>query len=1038
MEIPAPRKVKTAPRKVKYPCGKCRKECISNCIACDGCNQWFHTGCECLLSADFAFLESTSLSYLCSSCCKTPDGLFDFGLSLKRLEKSVLDGNLSEAARLEKVLLRFYPMETSRAEFDNWGLSRDHVALGLLGQNWKGLQGTAPIAVSGDGNCLFNSLSMAIFGNQTHATELRVRTSIELCLNQEYYKRENADNRFDDFAPTLEEAVSKCPKNGEWACIWDMHAASTVIGAPIISVYPVVNGPTDETIRVLNRTLNPRESKNRQNPVTIMWSGPQHNPDRLWTANHFVPLLKWDSDSNHENAYDPNVYSLADLDDFPPLSRSTLSPPQIRVKKGRTKAMKMAPPNNDHTYIKQENPQIDHIDLVGSPSVDIDLSPPGSPSVDLDPSPRGCPSVDLGLSPSRCDQSVNSQNENTTEMNDSQSELDITEISVSHPYQNPSENGLDGKFLRSDSQLDMIKEANTDLMSIPKGIKENVFFLLNDDKNIARRNSGRYSDYPDDCGAWDSGKSVTKHDYFLQSPTGYQFIKRRKDGTYFKLEKKKEIDLCPQPCEDQIIKMTRQYSVLKRDPKYKRRITWFRSTPPIKIAFVEYVGSYPPNIPHGNSKKTSAPYRRLNLKQKSIIGEEVNKGSAPRVIKEAVRSQLPDEGISLKTAQNARYAFQKENDPRDRQNIADEILSVMNMVYEEKYKKYIREVLYTTPNKPPSVICYTNEQIISLKSAVANGGIIGIDRTFNTSACYITVLTFKNQNVLRSTTGEPPIMFGPIYLHWEASTHSYHRFLSHIQSLLGDIDTSKIVFGTDGEITLVNAVKTCFPYSTHTLCTEHLEKNVQHHLVRHMSTKESGRIVNLIFNREYGLLAKDSEIAYSEAENEILGIYSNTYLVRYLAKLRNSIFLARQKLSFIPKFWTNNNNESINNIIKLKLDWKPHEMPSLIKKMMEIEKPQTLNIRDALHNIGDFTLAPWAKVLAVTDEVWQVMGEPQKLRRLERCLALKNPAHSNLISASNANFNVPKVAKVAKKPGQTKRVKSCKTKTISNKKPRIT
>jgi hypothetical protein len=34
-----------------------------------------------------------------------------------------------------------------------------------------------------------------------------------------------------------------------------MHAASTVIGKPIKSVYPVVNGPADMNIKVLNNHI---------------------------------------------------------------------------------------------------------------------------------------------------------------------------------------------------------------------------------------------------------------------------------------------------------------------------------------------------------------------------------------------------------------------------------------------------------------------------------------------------------------------------------------------------------------------------------------------------------------------------------------------------------------------------------------------------------------------------------------------------------------------------------------------------------------
>ena len=41
---------------------------------------------------------------------------------------------------------------------------------------------------TGDGNCLFNSASLAICRNESLASELRLRTSIELARNSDFYK----------------------------------------------------------------------------------------------------------------------------------------------------------------------------------------------------------------------------------------------------------------------------------------------------------------------------------------------------------------------------------------------------------------------------------------------------------------------------------------------------------------------------------------------------------------------------------------------------------------------------------------------------------------------------------------------------------------------------------------------------------------------------------------------------------------------------------------------------------------------------------
>ena len=107
---------------------------------------------------------------------------------------------------------------------------------------------------------------------------------------------------------------------------------------------------------------------------------------------------------------------------------------------------------------------------------------------------------------------------------------------------------------------------------------------------------------------------------------------------------------------------------------------------------------------------------------------------------------------------------------------------MLNKKYEDA--TFVKEVLTTTNTKPPNVILYAEEQMISLRSSIKNGCIIGIDRTFNVGACYLTVTTFRNRNIIKNESNEPPIMLGPMYLHWDGTYHTYQRFLSHLQGQL--------------------------------------------------------------------------------------------------------------------------------------------------------------------------------------------------------------------------------------------------------------
>ena len=49
----------------------------------------------------------------------------------------------------------------------------------------------------------------------------------------------------------------------------------------------------------------------------------------------------------------------------------------------------------------------------------------------------------------------------------------------------------------------LFKVATTQTVDcIPQGVKENVYFVINDTENRKRRQNKKYSEYPDDCGAW--------------------------------------------------------------------------------------------------------------------------------------------------------------------------------------------------------------------------------------------------------------------------------------------------------------------------------------------------------------------------------------------------------------------------------------------------------------------------------------------------------------------------------------------------------
>jgi hypothetical protein len=127
---------------------------------------------------------------------------------------------------------------------------------------------------------------------------------------------------------------------------------------------------------------------------------------------------------------------------------------------------------------------------------------------------------------------------------------------------------------------------------IPQGVKENVYFVINDTEN--RRQNKIYSEYPDDCGAWQKGKNSSKSHDFILTGDSLTFVVK-KGGEYCKEVKKSFIPLDPPPEPSSVVVVKMKYSSLLRDLNHKKRVTWFDMSPELPVADVEYIGSYTTN-----------------------------------------------------------------------------------------------------------------------------------------------------------------------------------------------------------------------------------------------------------------------------------------------------------------------------------------------------------------------------------------------------------------------------------------------------------
>ena len=306
---------------------------------------------------------------------------------------------------------------------------------------------------------------------------------------------------------------------------------------------------------------------------------------------------------------------------------------------------------------------------------------------------------------------------------------------------------------------------------------------------------------------------------------------------------------------------------------------------------VEYIGSFPSEICcHGNSPTSESEYVRSKPEVIATV-RDLTKTMQP---KEAYQSMvLNNEETAprnLKQVQNIKYSSNNSDHDKSgsRKNFADDFQALLNMMPDSKF---IQEV-FQTRGKPPCVLLYESTQIQDMERLASNnnsGFVIGVDRTFNLGPCFLTLLVFSNQDLVRKGTDTSPLILGPLFLHSDASYETYHKLFSHLRCKLGSISkttVTKTVFGSDEEKALTKALRQCFPESVHTLCTRHLEQNIGRYLEKvGVKLRSKLKIIADIFGSG-GLLQSSNEEQFDLKFFEILDDFTqkSEEFARYFEK----------------------------------------------------------------------------------------------------------------------------------------------------------
>ena len=501
-----------------------------------------------------------------------------------------------------------------------------------------------------------------------------------------------------------------------------------------------------------------------------------------------------------------------------------------------------------------------------------------------------------------------------------------------------------------------------------------------------------------------------------------------------------------------------QLRTVDRRIKYSKKYTYIKClderfhTDLKDVVLVQYYGQEPKTAPrpHLNARTCTRPFiptnraeleeaRSLVIDEKMRVAEAMLKINEGKDETEGIRDSAVLHRI--KHEHRKKLGQIKHDNP----SLYDETIQLVKKFY-DKENTFLQRLDLVSKTEVPVAICY-RESTMSMVRSIIRGHpnvVIGVDRTFNLSTCFLTAATIQIPNLKNARTedGESSPVIGFMFmLHYFSKKEHYSKLIQALKDELykdkkfkgnvtfkateldedeDEIDARKILLGSDQEYALRNAIAEIFPEAEHIFCLLHLKKNLEHSLKGH---KDKSKILNLIFNERHGIMNCDSLDEYDAKLEDLKEEYAeDEKALRHINKtgalLRDRLVTPHVKYNSSLRF-TNNATESFNFILKNLLNWDPRNMIPLLIFLEKVAIDQERNIRCALLGTGKFKLKrDLCKKHRQKIGNWLAMSKPQRDKKIAEMLQ-HNSKDSKVTTITHDGkvIEMKTVGKIAKKPG---------------------
>lgn len=423
-------------------------------------------------------------------------------------------------------------------------------------------------------------------------------------------------------------------------------------------------------------------------------------------------------------------------------------------------------------------------------------------------------------------------------------------------------------------------------------------------------------------------------------------------------------------------------------------------------------GFKPQILPHGNSKSTKPFYPTLPSTIQKMKEESV-KGIGPKKIVSNVSASVG--GImSANDSCELPRGEQQASKIKSRMKLSsspisnDEFAVVLHKAsMEDKSGQFIREVKCL---REPSIVVATERQlndIVRFCTVPNNFSVLTIDPTFCLGDFDVTVITYRHNLLISRQAKQPPAIIGPVLVHYKKTFSTYLYFASALVGLRREFHNIKC-FGTDGEKALVEAFQYACPDSIHLTCSIHCRKNVKAKL-QDLGVSEHSRrlILDDIFGKKHGshynegLVDARSEVMYEKVFESLVKKWKQynisdqaiktftewfkTFKSEVIKKSMLKSVREKAMLGSPPEPFTTNASESVNAMLKRKVDYKRSELPVFLDRLKELIQEQDDEIMRALIGRGKYMVNPRFKKFQKSEEDWFTkMKESDRTRHLQR------------------------------------------------------